>query len=251
LTGALSGLNWQCSGSGHCLVLVHGWALSADYWNLLAPILEQGFQVLRFDRRGFGKSLGAPSLSHDRDDVLRLLDVVGVKKATLIGMSQGARVVMSVAATAPERVAGLLLDGPPEWDAEPELPIAQYRELLQRGGTSAMQAAVSQHPLLKLHGDSPAAAAILASAIRTYSGKDLLAFAPELASLQPGNIRTPTLVLNGEYDTAERLKAGAKLVQLIAGAKGRLLAGAGHLAALEQPLAYSEVIYEFQQAANI
>jgi 3-oxoadipate enol-lactonase len=244
-------LHWQCTGSGPCVVLVHGWALSSEYWDLLTPLLTPQFQVLRFDRRGFGRSRGTPSLATDRDDVLRLLDTVGVNKATLIGMSQGARVVMSVAATAPQRVAALLLDGPPEWDAEPELPIAHYRKLLQTIGKQAMQQAISAHPLLKLHSPSAQAEQILARTIQSYSGRDLLAFAPESASLQPVGIRAPTLILNGEFDTDERHAAGTQLQQDIVGAQRRVLANAGHLAALEQPLAYSEVIKEFLQTVTI
>jgi 3-oxoadipate enol-lactonase len=232
-------------------VLVHGWALSSDYWDLLAPLLEPQFQVLRFDRRGFGRSSGKPSLATDRDDVLRLLDAVGANHAALIGMSQGARVAMSVAATAPQRVTALMLDGPPEWDAEPELPIAHYRHLLQTAGIHAMQQAISAHPLLKLHGLSEQAAQILARTIQTYSGHDLLAFVPELASLQPASIRSPTLILNGEFDTDDRQAAGAQLQQSIAGARRHILAKAGHLAALEQPVAYGEVVKNFLQTVTI
>jgi 3-oxoadipate enol-lactonase len=244
-------LNWQCTGSGPCVVLVHGWALSSEYWDLLTPLLEPHFQVLRFDRRGFGRSSGRPSLATDRDDLLRLLDAVGADKATLVGMSQGARVVMSVAATAPQRVAALILDGPPEWDAEPELPIAHYQHLLQTAGNQAMRQAISAHPLLKLHRPSQQAAQILARTMQTYSGQDLLAFAPESASLQPASIRAPTLILNGEFDTDDRQAAGAHLQQDIAGARRTILAEAGHLAALEQPIAYSEVIKAFHRTAII
>jgi pimeloyl-ACP methyl ester carboxylesterase len=82
-------------GSGRPVVLIHGWPLSSASWSDLTPALvEAGYRVVAYDRRGFGQSdqpgeasgYDYDTLTSDLDAVLRELDL---RDVTLVGFSMG------------------------------------------------------------------------------------------------------------------------------------------------------------------
>mgnify|MGYP005827838245 CR=1 FL=1 len=59
LQRAGAALRWRLEGAqaaGTPLVLIHGWALSLEYWDGVVPRLTPAHPVLRYDRRGFGQT---------------------------------------------------------------------------------------------------------------------------------------------------------------------------------------------------
>ncbi len=80
-------------GTGAPVVLIHGWPLTGDSWDVQANFLgEHGVRVITYDRRGFGKS-GKPWTGYDYDtlasDLHTLLEALDVHDATLVGFSMG------------------------------------------------------------------------------------------------------------------------------------------------------------------
>ena len=80
-------------GTGPTIVLIHGWPLDADMWEYQAvPLAEQGFRVITYDRRGFGRS-SQPWSGYDydtlSDDLKMVMDTLKVEDATLVGFSMG------------------------------------------------------------------------------------------------------------------------------------------------------------------
>jgi len=80
-------------GPGRPVVLIHGWPLSGESWAPQVPALSAaGYRVVRYDRRGFGRSdkpltgYGYDTLADDLDGVLTELDLHDV---TLVGFSMG------------------------------------------------------------------------------------------------------------------------------------------------------------------
>jgi pimeloyl-ACP methyl ester carboxylesterase len=245
-------LRWRIEGSGPALLLLHGWALDLNSWDLVAPLLAQHFTVLRFDRRGFGLSEGTPDIHRNVDDLEAVLQAADVPHAAVLGMSQGARLAVHFALRHPARVHALILDGAPAVEAETELPLAQYRAHLHAGGAPALQAAVLAHPLMQLRGPTDGAmraSEALRATVARYRGLDLLhpvhrATAPDLRG-----IKVPTLIINGGEDSVERRQAAQLLQQAITGARREELAGAGHLALLDEPRGYARVVTEFLRSA--
>jgi non-heme chloroperoxidase len=81
-------------GSGPVVVLSHGWPFHADSWDFhAAKLIEAGYRVVSFDRRGFGRS-SQPGWGYDFDTFADDLDLVmrsaDVWNATLVGYSMGA-----------------------------------------------------------------------------------------------------------------------------------------------------------------
>jgi pimeloyl-ACP methyl ester carboxylesterase len=238
-------LRWRIEGEGPALVLLHGWALDLSSWSLLAPLLAARFSVLRFDRRGFGLSEGLPDIHQNVEDMRAVMDAAGVRDAALVGMSQGARLALHFAVAHPARVRALVLDGAPEIESESELPLGLYRQRLESAGVAALRAMILTHPLMQLHAPQPEARAALLESLSHYRGLDLLHPVPRAVAPDLKRISAPTLVLNGALDSAERRDAGRRMATAITGAERVELPAAGHLAMLDDPVAYAAAVTEF------
>ena len=86
-------INYETTGTGRPVVLIHGWPLSGAAWQDNVPALEQAdYQVVTYDRRGFGDS-EKPSKGYDydqlSDDLAGLLDELDLRDVTLVGFSMG------------------------------------------------------------------------------------------------------------------------------------------------------------------
>ncbi len=86
-------LHYDVTGTGRPVVLIHGWPLSRKAWQDNVPALAAaGYQVVAYDRRGFGES-EKPSKGFDYDQLADDLDAVmtelDLRDATLVGFSMG------------------------------------------------------------------------------------------------------------------------------------------------------------------
>ena len=144
-------LYYEVTGNGVPVVLVHGLALDARMWDEQVPALSDIATVIRYDARGFGRSL-----RHDRDgaythadDLWLLVDHLGIETVVLVGLSMGGRIVVEAALRAPKRVRALVLldavlDGVP-WDPESERGMQAIESGLRSGGLAAAKAAWLRH----------------------------------------------------------------------------------------------------------
>ena len=86
-------LYYEVQGTGKPVVLIHGWPLSGRAWEAQLPALvEAGYQVITYDRRGFGQS-SKPWSGYDYDtlaqDLKGLMDELDLTDATIVGFSMG------------------------------------------------------------------------------------------------------------------------------------------------------------------
>jgi pimeloyl-ACP methyl ester carboxylesterase len=275
-------LNFRDEGRGPAVVLVHGWALDLEQWSQVAIALRDAFRVVRFDRPGFGRSGGAPSIEADTRAIAALVDGLGLGRVALVGASQGARSVLRYALDRPATVAALVLDGAPLEGALPgprvedTAPLDQLAALAAAGDLQAVRDALATHPFFMLRSADPGASARLREMLQRYSGADLgppprVSASPGTATAAPGGITAsgaiaapaastapapnvaarlgeltmPALVLNGEFDTAHRRLAGDALAYGLPRAERAVLAGAGHLACLDRPGEYAGRLRDF------
>ena len=80
-------------GSGKPVVLIHGWPLSSSSWEKQIPsLIEAGYRVIAFDRRGFGYS-SKPASGYNYDtlaeDLNKIMTKLNLRDATLVGFSMG------------------------------------------------------------------------------------------------------------------------------------------------------------------
>jgi pimeloyl-ACP methyl ester carboxylesterase len=126
-------LHFRTAGNGNPVVLLHGWpGFSFDYRLVLPAAAEHGL-VIAPDFFGFGDSdpLSDP-LAADEDafaqDVLGLLDFLGLERAVLVGYDIGSAVAPAAARLAPQRVTGLVLLNP----THPYIGAKRYTPAAQR-----------------------------------------------------------------------------------------------------------------------
>jgi 3-oxoadipate enol-lactonase len=106
--------------AGIPMVLLHGGGGDSTTWDELAPRFAQRHPVYLPDLRGMGRSEQTESYSMTifRDDVLALLDRLGLDQVVLVGHSLGGYVAMLVSQATPKRVAALVLE-----ECPPPVPI--------------------------------------------------------------------------------------------------------------------------------
>ena len=116
-------LAYERRGQGTPLVLLHGFPLDHHLWDEVVPLLEDSFDIIVPDLRGFGNSTmieSALSMDDYASDIASLLDHLNIQKAAIVGHSMGGYVALAFARLYPERVSGLglvssqVLADPPE-----------------------------------------------------------------------------------------------------------------------------------------
>lgn len=103
-------LAYERRGKGTPLVLLHGFPLDHHLWDEAVPLLEDTFDVIVPDLRGFGNSTTVDSpygMDDYASDIAGLLDQLGIQKAALVGHSMGGYVALAFARLYPDRVRGL------------------------------------------------------------------------------------------------------------------------------------------------
>jgi len=244
-------LRLEDEGRGFSLLLVHGWALDLDMWQPQVVAWVSRWRVIRYDRRGFGRSSGAPSLGADARDIEAVVKRLNLERVALIAMSQGARAAMHAAAgPLRARIACLVLDGAP-FDVndagEPEVPLVRYRELARTRGIDAVRDEWQRHPFATLTTRDPAAHRLLALMTARYPGHDLVTrpHAVEIAGPSVERVDVPALVLNGVDDTPRRRAMGDELARVLPRAERALVENAGHLPNLDNPAGYNQLVESF------
>ncbi len=79
-------------GDGRPVVLIHGWPLSGESWSdQVGPLTDAGYRVVRYDRRGFGRSDPGDSYDYDAlaDDLKNVIDDLDLSDVTIVGFSMG------------------------------------------------------------------------------------------------------------------------------------------------------------------
>jgi 3-oxoadipate enol-lactonase len=236
-------LHHQVSGpdtTGGTVVLLHAGVADLRMWDVAVDDLARTYHVVRCDLRGFGGSPVDPGASYsDAEDVLALLDHLGVGGFSLVGASYGGHVALQVASSVPARVERLVLLAPASDLLEPDdaLRDAWRREgeLVEAGD---LDGATEVNVETWLGPDGTEAARTL---LRTMQRR---ALGQQVAAGQVDNrdldvvwerIDMPTVVVVGIHDQPAFLVAGRALAERLARAELIELPWAGHLPTLERP----------------
>jgi pimeloyl-ACP methyl ester carboxylesterase len=97
-------------GRGEPVILLHGGLANANYWGNQVPALAKRYRVIVMDSRGHGRSTrNAEPYGYDlmADDVLGLMDFLKIRKAAIVGWSDGAILGLDIALRHPERLTKL------------------------------------------------------------------------------------------------------------------------------------------------
>lgn len=249
-TGATVGVT-DSGGDGPVVVFSHGLLMNHAMFAPQVAALRDAYRVVTWDERGHGEAEheGTWSYWDSADDVLALLDHLGVEQAVLAGMSQGGFLSLRAALRAPERVRALVLLDTQAGPEDPEI-LPLYEQMASAWGA---------------HGPSESAldytaAAILGPGADDQPWKDLWSAMPWHRSPQVmhplmtredvtdrlGEITCPALVVHGDADAAIPVEKAQALVDGLPGARPLVLVpGAGHAANLTHPEPVNAAVREF------
>jgi 3-oxoadipate enol-lactonase len=211
-------------------------------WDAQIADLERHFRVVRYDTRGHGRSPvpdGPYSIDDLADDLVALLDRLGVATARLVGLSLGGMTVMRVASRHPERVEriALLCTGA---QLPPAAGWMDRAALVRAQGSSAVAAAVVERwftpTYLDTHPEERSAyeQMVAATPAEGYAGCCEAIAEVDLRE-DLSTIAAPTLAIAGEDDPATPPAKLAEIASKIPGARLLTVPQAAHLANAEQP----------------
>jgi pimeloyl-ACP methyl ester carboxylesterase len=96
---------WAGEGSG--VVLAHAGIADARMWDPQWDALAARHRVVRYDLRGFGRSMVEHVTFSNRADLVAVMDAAGIDRAVLVGCSRAGQIVLDTALEFPDRVAGI------------------------------------------------------------------------------------------------------------------------------------------------
>lgn len=214
-----------------------------------AQLVHAGYRVVRPDARGHGASTWAPLDGPGAwaQDLEAVLDAAGVSQACVLGASMGCAQALELALAQPARVEALVLTGG-FGDLERDVADAKAQGLVGGASAQGMEAWADAYVESTLVTDDPAARALLRDLVRSvalevYTASARATFAPRSGSLR--DIAAPVLVIWGRDDAKTPRPMSAALVDDLPSATLQELPGAGHLAALDTPEAFTELVARF------
>jgi len=246
------GLYFVDEGQGPPVVLIHAFSLDRRMWDAQAARLRRDHRVIRYDLRGHGLSGPWAEPFSAIQDLLDVLDAVGIRQADLVGISAGAQVAVDFTLAHPERVSGLVLASPGLSGYRPVGSFAWMEPVtakLQAGDPRGAAEAWAETPLMAIPGD-PAADSVMRSIVtansRAWTYDPSLQIPPDRpAAGRLAEIRVPTLILVGERDLIDTRRIADTLEAGIPRSERRTIPGVGHLLNLEAAERFTEAVLEF------
>jgi 3-oxoadipate enol-lactonase len=220
-------------------------------WDDQAPEFAKHFRLVRWDRRGHGKSgtsKGPYSFDLFGRDILKIMDALKIKKMNWCGLSMGGMDGQWLGANAPDRVEKLVLANTNFYYAD-KAPWADRIKTVREKGLSHIVGMNMERWFTKGFRDrAPEATArmtkaFLACNLDGYIGCVEAVRDMDFRASNP-KVTTPTLVIVGKHDPATPPACGEEIVKQIKGAKLAVL-DAAHISNVEQPQAFTEAALKF------
>jgi 3-oxoadipate enol-lactonase len=247
---------WFEVGRGEPLVLIHGLGDDHRAWRRALPDLALRHRVVLYDLRGHGQtSLGEPdeTLRQLGEDLIALMDAIGVDTADVEGFSLGGTIAMRAGIDHPDRIRRLALvatssrvgRSAAEWyrrrvemvDAKDPL----LRETLDRDTADVYAEAPAEvDEGLLIRRQSTADPRGYRNACAAMAGLNAAPLDPELRA-----ITAPTLVVASEKDNHCPPRAAEIIASGIGGSRLEILPGAGHAIPVEKPRELASLINSF------
>lgn len=240
-------------GEGPVVVLIHDGLVHREVLDAQIAPLAAGHRVVRYDRRGYGRSEPPSAPYSNLADLAALLDHLGVERAALVGSSSGGGLALDFALTHPRRVTALVLVGAVvdglgysrhfiarnrgNYSEDLATRIERWaddRYVVAPGNTAARQRV---RELLRANPQN------FDRAKSRFLEEDDGGAEPALRRL--GEIAVPTLLVTAAEDIPDVHVHAGGIEAGIVGARRVVIPDAGHLVYLEQPEAFNEAVLAF------
>jgi pimeloyl-ACP methyl ester carboxylesterase len=243
-------INYEASGTGPPVFLLHGWGANLTLFRGLMQNLSTKYRVIALDFPGFGQSEEPPEpwgVGDYANLTLQFIKHFTDEPVILLGHSFGCRVIIKIASQdpCPVSISKIILTGAagikPPPDPKKQAKVKAYKTGKKILGFAPVKA-VFPNALdnLKNRLGSPdyknASEVMRGSLVKTLS-EDLIGLLPQ--------VKPETLLIWGKNDTETPLSAGEKMETLIPKAGLAKIENAGHYAFLDQPTLFTRILNAF------
>lgn len=247
-------LYYEVAGEGDWIVLVHDGNLHSVTWDEQFPVFTKTHKVVRYDRRGYGKSTFPDKPFSNIEDLAEIFIQLNIDKAILMGMSAGGGLVLDFTLEHPDKVTGIVLVG------AVVSGFGGSEHIQTRGGRLTPEilsdpAKLADYMFHKdpytIYEGNPKARergyAYLMANLQNYR-MDKQRFIrgprrPAFPNLK--EIKVPALIIVGEYDIPDCHAFAGVIEAGIAGSKRVIIEKAAHIVPLEQPAVFNELVMAF------
>lgn len=251
-------LYYEVAGRGHALVFIHGHSLDCRMWDDQVGPVAQSYAVVRYDVRGHGKSAAPPtgySLSHYARELRLLLDHLGIRRPSVVGLSMGGTIAIEYALTYPDRLETLTLVDTGLNGFEDGTTFMRQMEkrkaLVRREGVGEkFVRATMMSELFRGLRRVPEKGALARAMVAGWSGASWVDTAtypkPERTQAERvGEVRVPTLVVVGQEDGARFHRIAEHITRRIPVVRKAVIPAAGHIPPMENPEAFNDALLDF------
>lgn len=256
-------LSYEIRGEGSPVVLLHGGALNGRMWDGQLELLERHHTVVRYDARGHGRSSTPTRPFAHHEDLRHLLTGLGIPRASLVGLSLGARISIDFALTHPDLVDKLLLAAPgiSGMTLRDPFVLGQLHQLAD--AAAAGDLARGAECTLRLWVDGPRRAPeetdravrelcreLIVDTLTRHGGAGQ-GLMTELGAIDRiGELEARTLLLVGDLDSSDILGVADLVADAAPQARRLVVPGAAHMVNLEQPRAFDRILLRFLGGAE-
>jgi pimeloyl-ACP methyl ester carboxylesterase len=261
-----SRVRYWVEGDGPVLLLVHGLACSAEFWQCNVGPLATEHRVYALDLPGFGlsdKEVGDYSLEYAASFLKGFMDAVGVERATLAGNSMGGVLSAQFAVQFPESTDGLILVGSAGFgrDLNPFLrtwSVAVVGDLVLRVYQKAFPAlkrfvfcdagsigkawVEGAAAMLRMPGVRENTLKVAQMGIDLHGQREEMFRSLHIAL---GGLTVPTLIVWGDRDVAVPVAHAYTAAKLIPHSEVRIMERCGHTPQVERPEEFNELVLDF------
>ena len=243
-------LFYEIAGKGENIVLLHDGMVNCYIWDEQFQVLARNYRVIRYDRRGYGKSSDPQSKYSHIDDLNQVFLQLKVEKAVIFGMSSGGGQAINFALTYPEKVKGLVLVG------SVVSGFGYTKHMDTRGGNfnrsefsdpvKLRKYFVLDDPYEIYSGNIKAKEKVMS--LLPYFGRDnTIPTKPpvKIAVKCLSEIKVPALILVGEYDIPDVHAHSGVINAGIQNSIREIIPKSGHLIPVEQPALFNEAVNSF------
>jgi len=245
---------YEVKGEGSAVVLLHDGLVSSAAWDVPFGELAKSFRVIRYDRRGYGRSEAGKEPYSDVEDLQAVFDALKLGRAALAGCSNGSKLAVDYTLAHPDRVEALFLVGPvisglPYSEHFQRRGMVNFRSMFQEKSVDKLIDAWVRDPYLVDAADA-AAKERLRELLKANPGP-LTGATPNSrpqdrsAVGRLGEIHVPTRIVVGASDVPDVHAHAGILEAGIHGARREVWPGVGHFIQLEKPEQLTREIHVF------
>ncbi|HUP89984.1 MAG TPA: alpha/beta hydrolase [Longimicrobiales bacterium] len=250
-------MNYREAGAGDPVIFIHGFPFNNTLWQPQLANTPEGWRFIAPDLRGFGETPddGSKLLAIETfaDDVIALMDELGLDQAVLVGLSMGGYVVLDIIKRYPDRVRALVLTATRANadNAEARANRHSLAAASRRSGTRAVIEAmlphlISAHSRLKM----PELIKTVHGMMESTSPETMARALEEMAERKDyvadlANINVSTIIIRGDQDDIIPAAEMETIARSVRGARHEVITLAGHLPNLENPELFNKLLGSF------